>query len=205
MLREQRVSEKKNAKLEEVQNVVCREGIDLFDSMVTKYVAALNKFLPQEYQLDMSNKIFNIEVEYDSQGEFENNGNTRCPGNQYRVTWAFKMFPVDHFDAWWINNHHVDGILRFHLEFSERISDGRSRSRYFTSYVNEIDMEGNKREPFERVFYINNNYSDAVANHNSMVQTIKALEDVIRTHKIVKKLETVDFSEFSKKSSFFSY
>ena len=205
MTRLSRTKDSKTVQVSEIHNQICREGIELYDKMVSAFVAELNKFLPAEFQLKAEERLFEIRVDYDSQGEYENDGNTSCPGNKYRVLWAYSMFPVDNLNSHFIREGWTQGVLTFSLEFSERISDGRSRSRFFQSYVYGLQTERDDDRPMERPFLINNNYPDGVANPASMVQTIQLLRSMIETYKLYVDVQKVDFSSFALKTSHFTY
>jgi hypothetical protein len=193
--------------MNEITNDVCKRGIQRYDSAIRTYIQELNKFLPYDFELNTEDMIFEIVVRKSEDGSFLDDGNTYCPGNNYSVLWAFKIFPPDQmsFTANGIRGGYVRDILTFELKFEERIFDGKTSSKFFNSTIVSSVFDRENAESKHRVFSINNNYKDGVANKDSMAYTIILLKEMIDRYRLKQSLEALDFSTMQFEDSIFSY
>lgn len=182
-IKKRREQKESHIRTDEVKNLVAKKGIEYFNKLIGLYVQELNNLLPDDAKLDTKNFVFDILCKYDSEGDFKPDGNTRCEGNSYSIIWAYKIKNIEiekfgfEFKEGYVRQGWVPCLLTFHLEFQERLFDGKCHTKWFQVYVTKPDLQEGDNHPAERVFYINNNYSDSIASKRSTVQTIKLLKE----------------------------
>lgn len=115
------------------------------DKEIKSFIKNINKLFPEDFKLLTDKMNVEIRIGYDNQGSYENDGNTRCPGNDYIVQWICPFTEDADTDGVYFYNGMLANSMSFSFKLSERVSDGKINDyKPFSGYLNKsINSEDN--------------------------------------------------------------
>lgn len=138
----------------EIQCVEIVKKVERLTSQVRKFIRLVNRQLPKGMKLNKEHFI----IQREDGINFLNDGNTRCPGFDYKIVWAYTFEGVETNKEDILENKQYDAVT-FILQCGERCYDHRkNRLHFFSLYYKGRDRKPD--EVAERIDYINDNYGE---------------------------------------------
>lgn len=169
--------------LRDIQSEEIRNNIEACTKEIQKFIYMLRVLLLPNCNIDVDQLSMWI-IEKD-ESVFLDDGNTRCPGKNYKVTWAIdlngKAINQDHFDAEMVKN-----CLTFSFEQSERLMDHKARHlRFFSMY---LYGNGLNKDPYDCVLrdHNNDNYSlTSIINSENLARAAIEVKRITEENQII--------------------
>lgn len=139
------------------RDIQCTEivkKVERLTSQVRKFIRLVNRQLPKGMKLNKEHFI----IQRKDGINFLNDGNTRCPGFDYKIVWAYTFEGVETNKEDILEKKQYDAVT-FILKCNERCYDHKKDSLHFFS----LYYKGRDKAPdevAERIDYINDNYGE---------------------------------------------